>query len=295
MTPSVSPEPSSILSTSRYLLLWLGAGIPLIAAETQEPIPAAPPQENTFVQGRRPDSFFSWDYVRLAADDTVDIVTSPARWERDDWLIAGGLGALVVSSTALDGQIREESQEHRSKNLNSLTKTAQGFGAEYSVLLIGGFEAYGYLAHDDKAKAVAMDSVTSSIIASGIIAPLLKYTVGRVRPTTSNRVFDFKPFSGNDSFPSGHTTQAFAVAAVISAHYDEWWVKGLSFGVAGLVGYSRIQQNAHFTSDVVAGAIIGTTVGHAIVKRHNQPKPADLKISPYFNGRIRGLAFSKEF
>ena len=249
-----------------------------------------------FEQGRRPDSILSKEYGSLLLEDTRDVLTSPLRWNRRDWLVAGGLTGLVAVSAALDAGIKEESQETITPQRHALTKNAQRFGAEGSWLVIGAFEAYGRLAGDTKARAVAMDSVSSSVIAAGIITPFIKFAAGRVRPNASDHTFEFKPFSGNYSFPSGHVTQAFAVASVISSHYDSWWVQGLSYGLAGAVGYSRIEQNSHYASDVVAGAIIGTVVGRTIVKRHNRlRKPDAFTLTPYMDGRGSGLVFSKSF
>lgn len=246
--------------------------------------------------GRRPDSIISREYGSLLLDDTRDILTSPLRWDRHDWLLAGGLTGLVAVSAVLDGGIKRESQETITPQRHAFTKNAQRFGAEGSWLVLGAFQAYGYFAEDTKAKAVAMDGVSASIIAAGIITPLMKFTVGRVRPNASDHTFDLKPFSGNYSFPSGHVTQAFAVASVISAHYDQWWVQGLSYGLAGAVGYSRIEQNSHYASDVVAGAIIGTIVGRTIVKRHSKPRQWTLTMTPYWGGQgTTGLMFSKDF
>lgn len=280
--------------------LWLGlslaAAVPRAPAATHSWTTAdLLTPAGTRTTGRRPDSLWSTDYVHLLAADTGGILTAPLHWDQHDWLLAGGLTSLVMGTAVLDGNTRAEAQENRTKELDRFTKQAQKFGAEYSFLVLGGFEAYGYWAKDSRAKAVAMDGVTASIIATGIIAPVLKFSVGRVRPASAGHTFEFKPFSGNDSFPSGHTTQAFAVASVITAHYDQWWVQGLAYGLAGVVGYSRIEQNAHFTSDVVAGAIIGTVVGRAIVHRHDRPKPGALALAPYFDGRAEGLVLHKDF
>jgi len=252
-------------------------------------------ETSIFEQGKRPDSLLSREYANLLADDTRAILTAPLRWDRRDWLLAGGLTSLVIASTASDGMIREESQENITPQLHTFTKNAQRFGAEGSWLVLGAFETYGYIAKDTKAKAVAMDGLTASVVSAGIITPLMKFAVGRVRPNASDRTFDFKPFSGNYSFPSGHTTQAFAVASVIAAHYDQWWVQGLSYGLAGVVGYSRVEQNSHYASDVVAAAFIGTAVGRTIVKRHNKLKEGAFTVTPYFDGQGSGLVFSKIF
>ena len=136
----------------------------------------------------------------------------------------------------------------------------------------------------------------ASFIAAGLITPSLKFIVGRERPSTTTATFRFKPFSGNYSFPSGHATQAFAVATAVAENYPIWWVEGLAYGSATLIGYARIEQNAHYASDVVGGALIGWSVAHAIVRRHNAPpKSAHLDWSPYANGRVSGLLFLKSF
>lgn len=245
--------------------------------------------------GRRPESLLSREYASLLFDDTKSVLTSPLRWKRNDWLVAGSLAGLVVASSVSDGGIKEESQETITPKRRAFTANAQRFGAEGSWAVIGAFEVCGILANDGKAKAVAMDCVTSSIISAGIVAPLIKLTAGRVRPNASERTFQFKPFSGNYSFPSGHVTQAFSVASVIAAHYDQWWVKGLAYGVAGAVGYSRIEQNSHYASDVFAGAIIGTVIGRTIVHRHNKPKDADITMTPFFDGLSSGIMFARRF
>ncbi len=253
------------------------------------------PRPVPFTPGRRPDSILSFDFVHLVADDTRGLLLAPLAWDQHDWLLAGGLTGLVLGASAFDNNIRAEAQEGRTHDLDKFTKNAQRLGAEYSWLILGGFEACGYIGNDPKARAVAMDGLTASIISTGIITPLLKFSAGRIRPDRADHVFEFKPFSGNNSFPSGHTTQAFAIASVIAAHYDQWWVQGVAYGLAGVVGYSRIEQNAHFASDVVAGAVIGTVVGQAIVRRHAKPRAGQMAVAPYLDGRASGIVFRKDF
>ena len=77
----------------------------------------------------------------------------------------------------------------------------------------------------------------------------LKYAVNRTRPNG-------KPYS----FPSGHTSATFQSASFIHKRY------GLKYAIpaylgATFVGYSRVDAKAHHTSDVIAGAIIGTLSG----------------------------------
>jgi membrane-associated phospholipid phosphatase len=126
----------------------------------------------------------------------------------------------------------------------------------------------------------------------------LKYAVGRARPNADRGTHYFTPFSSsNASFPSGETTQAFAVASVIAAHYDPLWVSVSSYGVASLVGIARIYEDAHWTSDALAGALIGTAVGTAIVHYNEKRRKADQEgtavfITPLISPRTAGVAIT---
>jgi membrane-associated phospholipid phosphatase len=172
----------------------------------------------------------------------------------------------------------------------------QEFGNYYAFGALAAFDAWGELEGDTKARNVAMDGIASSIIAGGLITPALKIVVGRERPSTTKSTYRFKPFSTNSSFPSGHAAEAFAVAASIAENYPLWWVEGLAYGTAGLVGYARIEQNAHFASDVVAGSLIGWSVARGVVHRNDGPREVKkLTWTPYASGREIGIVFFKAF
>ena len=87
-------------------------------------------------------------------------------------------------------------------------------------------------------------------------------------------------FSGEDrtSFPSGHTTVAFAAAASVTSEVQRiwpghtWFVAPVMYGGATLVGLSRMYHNKHWASDVVLGAGIGTFSGIKVVRySHSHP------------------------
>ena len=66
--------------------------------------------------------------------------------------------------------------------------------------------------------------------------------------------------SGNDSFPSNHTANAFAAATTLNLRYG-WQVGFSAYGIATLVGVGRVQANRHYWKDVLAGALIGSLSG----------------------------------
>jgi membrane-associated phospholipid phosphatase len=73
---------------------------------------------------------------------------------------------------------------------------------------------------------------------------------------------------GIGSFPSGHTSAAFSVATVFAKRYpNRRWVRWVAYGLAGLVGFSRISLESHFPSDVFVGAALGYAVAHNAVLR----------------------------
>jgi PAP2 superfamily len=262
-------------------------------ARADEPSVSGP--TDAFSPGQRPDSIFSIDELRLLGDDTKSILTSPARWDDSDWLEAGILTASVAGTSAFDHGTKIIAQRNRTRSLDSFSKDFEQLGAGYSFVVLGGFEVWSLAGDNGQARAVVVDGLSSSLIASGIITPVLKYSIGRVRPNSTDATYRFKPFSGNQSFPSGHATQAFAVASVIAADYPEWWVQVVSYGAAGVVGLARIEQNAHFASDVVAGAIIGTMVGRAVVARHNKAVQHGVTVAPLIDGRQVGLVCSYDW
>jgi membrane-associated phospholipid phosphatase len=68
------------------------------------------------------------------------------------------------------------------------------------------------------------------------------------------------PTSG--SFPSGHTASAFAFATAVTADLPQLALP--LFGLATVVGYSRVHNGVHYPGDVMAGAVLGLTIGTVI-------------------------------
>ena len=103
-----------------------------------------------------------------------------------------------------------------------------------------------------------------SVGIGSLVVALLKETVDRPRPAHADPGIDTVVGTpGSPSFPSGHTATAFAAAAVVGAFYPR--LRWPLYGLAALVGFSRIYLGVHFTLDVVAGAILGLSIGLGIV------------------------------
>lgn len=91
----------------------------------------------------------------------------------------------------------------------------------------------------------------------------IKYLVNRKRPFAQypGEIIQRDKLVGPYSFPSGHTTSAFATATALSLSYQKWQVAVPAYLYAGFVGYSRMRLGVHYPSDVLAGILIGVGSG----------------------------------
>ncbi|HTQ31151.1 MAG TPA: phosphatase PAP2 family protein [Opitutaceae bacterium] len=235
------------------------------------------------------------DYGRIVWHEAGYVFTAPVRWDQTDWLEFGGATAAVAGTAVLlDQPVRDAARRNRGSTAEHFANNFERFGAEYSFGVIGAFYLGGLAGRDDRAKVVAEDGLAASLF-SGSVAFAVKEAAGRSRPNANRGVFHFSPFSGNASFPSGHATQAFTVASVIAAHYDDNpWIDSAAYGLAALVGVARIDHNAHFASDVLAGALLGNAVGRMVV-HYRASAPSNVSFSPViapcFAGFSVGLTF----
>lgn len=101
--------------------------------------------------------------------------------------------------------------------------------------------------------------VTCAMSAFALELPLyliLKNAIRRPRPKES--IIDFVPGltpSDRFSFPSGHTAAAFLFATVLSAYYPS--LMFIAFGLAAIIGMSRVLLGVHYPSDIAAGILLG--------------------------------------
>lgn len=183
--------------------------------------------------------------------------------------------------------------------------TEIGDGA-FSLGTLGGFLVYGFAA--DNERAIKTGEVgLESLLLTGITVQFIKRIAGRERPSssTSDGGTWYGPmafFGGRerehgqaryDSFPSGHTATAFALATVLSDMYPEPWVSYLSYSIATSVGVTRISESTHWASDVFIGAIIGYG-GAKLVERWNDDSE-QLSLKPFADQVGYGVQLQLKF
>lgn len=146
---------------------------------------------------------------------------------------------------------------NRNQSLDPALKWITHSVTPLSLAVPMGTAAYALIAQDDRSLQNAVE-IASIVVVSGALSLGLKHAVNRERP------FDRYPFitevvsADTPSFPSGHTTHAFALATSVSLVYGHWYIVVPSYLWAGTVGYTRMALGVHYPSDVLAGAVIGT-------------------------------------
>lgn len=243
----------------------------------------------------------STNLPKLLLEDAGQIIRSPKRWDRSGWTAAWvSTAAVLGTALILDRPVDHFVAKHANGSSDRMAKSLQQLGSTPSVLLTGGIYLSGVAFKNSEVRATGVDAMMSTALAGLLFTLPVKRLVGRSRPSASKGSLDFHPLSSGASFPSGHATQAFALASVIAEHADRPWVSCVSYGLAGLVCLARVEQRQHFLSDVVAGGLIGTFVGKTVVS-HNRAirsegrSKVSMSFSPVIEPGASGIRLSMTF
>ncbi len=229
-------------------------------------------------------------YVILLGKDFRDIGTSPFHSTHKTWKVVGGFVLLEGAMFFADKPIQRSATTLMTNNpgLRNVSHYITNFGASYEGYILAAFGAYGFIFNSNKVKTTTL-LATQAYLTSGAVSYVVKYATGRQRPNyydpeqpgaePDNSIFRGPPiFNGNhpgsgvgSSFPSGHTTAAFAAATVFAYEYkDQIVIPVIAYSVAGLVGVSRITENAHWTTDMLAGFALGYICGKQVVNNYHR-------------------------
>lgn len=245
----------------------------------------------------------SASFPTIVGNDVKYVFTAPANWKKEEWVNLGWATLAVVGTSVIaDRPVRDFMCKQSKMSScpgagtnaevkNSTLTTIENFGQTYALGVMGGFYLVGVISDNEKSVQVSQDLVAASL-SSALVNQSIKVIANRSRPRDNQGTGDFKGFTGlnnNSSFPSGHTTEAFTLASVIASHYEETWVGVTAYSVAGLVGVARMYHDAHFASDVVASALIGTFVGKSIVKHNSTLRTGKVVLLPMIGPDFAGV------
>ena len=244
-------------------------------------------------------------YFILLGSDIKQEFTKPFHMKGKDW---GNLGKFALVEVALgfaDEPIQKNvlSLRNKSAGVRNVGGFITHFGGVYEFASLGAFGLYGILAKSEKVKTTTL-LATQSVITAVLAEAVMKTIAGRARPNFYPETIEAEPkFLGpfgktgrdatgtksNSSFPSGHTTAAFSAATVFAVEYkNKPYIPIIAYSMATLVGLSRITENKHWATDVVAGAALGYLNGRQV--SYNYHRYAKIK-----KGKKNNVAFNLSY
>jgi membrane-associated phospholipid phosphatase len=236
----------------------------------------------------KPNKFF----FKSVLLDTRDVFIAPVHWQKQQWIMAGGVCAVTGGLIAFDRQINLYTQQKRNSYTDTLSKLffePIGRGI-YSFPILGAFGLHHAITGNERSGRVFYLGAKSAAI-SALLVTVLKYTFERHRPYQDNPAnpYQWEFYRGKlkyRSFPSGHTITAFSVATIIATEFNNnWYVPLICYTLAGLAGLSRMNDNKHWASDVFMGAALGFSVSKMIYYRNNWKINLKAKPNKWYGGQ----------
>jgi hypothetical protein len=242
---------------------------------------------------------FTVSYAESIPDDAWAIISGPVRWSEADWLEAAAIGAIGVTLYGFDTRIRTWDQDHRSARTDRWAKDIRPFGRQYIAIPLVGAAGGSFISDDPRLIRTALlggESLATSLAGYGGMQVL----TNRARPSSDEgRAHWHGPgFTHDQSFPSGEVTAAFSCATILA---EEWkdlpGAAPVSYGVASLVALERINDNAHWASDVFTAAVLGYGVSQAVERLHPMTSThlGIIAIVPIVTAREKALSVTLSF
>jgi membrane-associated phospholipid phosphatase len=193
----------------------------------------------------------------------------------------------------VDHDLKHFSQSNKTEFLTTVFKIDDYYHTELmaaSIVLLYGF---GLIDENNEVRNLSL-RLAEATVYSTIINMGVKFIGGRSRPFYTDSPFEFEPFKTNyeqTSFPSAHSTLAFAYSTVMAKEYQNFFWKFGWYSVAVLTAYARIYNNEHWLSDVIFGSAIGYFVGefvnnHPTNQRTESVSEPTLPPPPFFSFKV---------
>lgn len=221
----------------------------------------------------RGEPSIGYPYFKDYLTHTASLATSPLSWERSTWIRTLATTALVVGIGTNEGKIQQWVQSNRSEASDAVATIVKPIGdIHYTFPALTLLYAYGLVMDDPQSRSTALVALQSAVVA-GAFTETLKHLTHRHRPSSAgldSSIWDGPSLSKHNlSFPSGHAAHSFAIATILANQYsDNKIVPLVAYSLALTCCASRINDNQHWATDVIAGAVIGHLVAKAIFKSY---------------------------
>jgi membrane-associated phospholipid phosphatase len=197
-------------------------------------------------------------FLTTILKDQETIFTAPARcstWAHPaSWVL---LSTSAVSFTLDDAPARRLRETSDFETLNDIF-SSQGGGIVLTAFPLGVLATGELLDRPELSRYGT--KVTRAALNAVLAGTIVKAATQRSRPHTGD-IYGF--WEGGNSFYSGHSTVAWALAATTVRHFENHrWVPWVAYPLAGLISFSRVTSGDHYISDVVVGSSVGFAVGY---------------------------------
>jgi membrane-associated phospholipid phosphatase len=213
-------------------------------------------------------------YLASYWQNGVGLLASPVHWKGETWAAAAASIMMTGVVIAMDEPLTQPFLKWQTNFGNAFGDVGYVIGSVpfqlgISVASLG----IGAIARSQPLKDFALDNLQAQVYTGGITL-LVKELTHRARPIEGEGAYAwYGPFegAGNQSFFSGHSSLAFSTATMVFLHsHKKWWVGVLSYGIASGVAVSRMQRQAHWASDVLFGAIIGSAISNFVYRQQEK-------------------------
>lgn len=216
------------------------------------------------------------------ARDQKAMFTSPLRLHKKDLVWITPAAAATVASLALDHSAVNNVSTDPAR-VSDFRRASNLTGIYIPVAFAGSALVGGAIRHDEHLRETGALAMTA-MADTQLLTAFLKYASARSRPQTNGvDAGEFWPGGSHfssDSFPSGHTANAFAAAHVIAKEYPNWKVKLAVYGLAAATGFERVQGREHFPTDVLVGGAVGYLIGGYVFDHHSTRSKTHVAFAP---------------
>jgi len=216
--------------------------------------------------------------------------TAPTRWGGEEWTTFGlSVGGIYLSAELLDDKWKDEmANEDHPSYYNTIDSIGNAWGdLRLSGPFMLGVYGYGRWA-DDPRYVNASKDMLQSVVYTGAMTQVLKQVFKRNRPNVATDESGW--FGDGSSFPSGHTSVAFAVSRSFlnSLENPSLATKALFYGLATSTALARTYDNMHWASDVIAGAVLGIYTADFVTEQNKRHRK-DYEITPIIGTNMIGF------
>ena len=177
--------------------------------------------------------------------------------------IGSAIVAVALTWRFADARVTAWAESLQSDGLEDVIRIVNRLGGGMNPPMIAIFFLLAGICYRHRQWMTAGVSMALAGLGAGLFVQILKYTVGRTRPELWLGPFQHARAAAT-SFPSGHTVGAFALAGVLVFTARSWTLRVVAFLLAAAVGLARIFAFRHWSSDVLASAIVGLLVAAVV-------------------------------